>query len=66
VIAAGDDKVAVVGTDLGSGPTEAMMAIICRQVAERAGIRHVRPPVIARPELVRFRSFRTGGDPHAK
>lgn len=41
VIAAGDDKVAVVGTDLGRGPTEAMMAIIRREVAERAGIRHV-------------------------
>jgi hypothetical protein len=41
VIAAGDDKVAIVGTDLGRGPTEAMMAIIRRELAEKAGIRHV-------------------------
>jgi hypothetical protein len=41
VIAAGDDKVADVGTDLGRGPTEAMMAIIRKNLAEKAGIRHV-------------------------
>ena len=41
VIAAGDDKVAIVGTDLGRGPTEAMMAIIRKEIAEKAGIRHV-------------------------
>ncbi len=41
VIAAGDDKLAIVGTDLGRGPTEAMMTIIRREIAERAGIRHV-------------------------
>ena len=41
VIAAGNDKVAIVGTDLGRGPTEAMMAIIRREIAEKAGIRHV-------------------------
>jgi neutral ceramidase len=41
VIAAGDDKVAIVGTDLGRGPTEAMMAVIRRELSEKAGIRHV-------------------------
>ena len=41
VIAAGDDKVALVGIDLGRGPTEAMMKVIRREVAEKAGIRHV-------------------------
>ena len=41
VIAAGEDKVAIVGTDLGRGPTEAMMAIIRKDLAEKAGIRHV-------------------------
>jgi neutral ceramidase len=41
VIAAGDDKLAIVGTDLGRGPTEAMMAVIRKELAERAGIRHV-------------------------
>jgi hypothetical protein len=41
VIAAGDDKVAIVGTDLGRGPTEAMMTIIRQEIAARAGIRHV-------------------------
>ncbi len=41
VVAAGDDKVAIVGTDLGRGPTEAMMAIIRQELAEKAGIRHV-------------------------
>jgi neutral ceramidase len=41
VIAAGDDKVAVVGTDLGRGPTEAMMKLIRQRIAAHAGIRHV-------------------------
>jgi hypothetical protein len=41
VIAAGEDKVAIVGTDLGRGPTEAMMAVIRKELAEKAGIRHV-------------------------
>jgi hypothetical protein len=41
VVAAGVDKVAIVGTDLGRGPTEAMMAIIRKELAEKAGIRHV-------------------------
>jgi hypothetical protein len=41
VIAAGGDKLAIVGTDLGRGPTEAMMTIIRKEIAERAGIRHV-------------------------
>ena len=41
VIAAGEEKLAIVGTDLGRGPTEAMMMIIRREIAEKAGIRHV-------------------------
>jgi len=41
VIAAAVDKVAIVGTDLGRGPTEAMMMIIRREIADKAGIRHV-------------------------
>jgi neutral ceramidase len=41
VIAAGDDKVALVGIDLGRGPTEAMMKTIRQQIADKAGIRHV-------------------------
>src|SRR5262249_47968743 len=41
VIAAGNDKAAIVGTDLGRGPTEAMMTIIRQEIAEKAGIRHV-------------------------
>ena len=41
VIAAGDDKLAIVGTDLGRGPTAAMMTIIRKELAEKAGIRHV-------------------------
>ena len=41
VVAAGGDKVALVGIDLGRGPTEAMMKVIRREVAEKAGIRHV-------------------------
>ena len=41
VIAAGNDKVALVGTDLGRGPTEAMMKMIRQEIAEKAGIKHV-------------------------
>src|SRR3954468_14828451 len=41
VIAAGNDKVAIVCIDLGRGPTDAMMKVIRRQIAEKAGIRHV-------------------------
>src|ERR1017187_7428329 len=41
VIAAGDDKVALVGIDIGRGPTEAMMKIIRQEIAAKAGIRHV-------------------------
>lgn len=41
VIAAGEDKVAIVGIDLGRGPTAAMMTVIRQQLAEKAGIRHV-------------------------
>ena len=41
VIAAGDAKVALVGIDIGRGPTEAMMQLIRREIAEKAGIRHV-------------------------
>ncbi|MFI5459923.1 MAG: neutral/alkaline non-lysosomal ceramidase N-terminal domain-containing protein [Isosphaerales bacterium] len=41
VIAAGDDKVALVGIDLGRGPTEEMMKIIRQEVLENAGIRNV-------------------------
>jgi neutral ceramidase len=41
VIAAGDEKVAIVGTDLGRGPTEVMMQLIRREIVDKAGIRHV-------------------------
>jgi neutral ceramidase len=41
VIAAGDDKVALVGIDLGRGPTEDMMKTIRREIADKAGIRNV-------------------------
>jgi neutral ceramidase len=41
VIAAGDDKVALVGIDLGRGPTEAMMKVIRTEIADKAGIRNV-------------------------
>jgi len=41
VIAAGDDKVALVGIDLGRGPSEEMMKIIRQEIAGKAGIRHV-------------------------
>ena len=41
VIAAGDAKIALVGIDIGRGPTEAMMQLIRREIADKAGIRHV-------------------------
>ncbi len=41
VIAAGDDKVALVGIDLGRGPTAAMMKVIRQEIAAKAGIRDV-------------------------
>lgn len=41
VIAAGTDKVALVGIDLGRGPTEAMMKVIRQEIGEKAGIRNV-------------------------
>jgi hypothetical protein len=41
VIAAGVDKLAIVGTDLGRGPTAAMMTTIRKELADKAGIRHV-------------------------
>jgi hypothetical protein len=41
VIAAGDEKVALVGIDIGRGPTEAMMKTIRQEIADKAGIRHV-------------------------
>ena len=37
----GDDKVALVGIDLGRGPTEEMMKTIRQEIADRAGIHHV-------------------------
>ena len=41
VIAAGADKVALVGIDLGRGPTAAMMKEIRKEIAGKVGIRHV-------------------------
>jgi len=41
VIAAGEDKVALVGLDLGRGPTHAMTEKIRAAIAEQAGIKHV-------------------------
>jgi neutral ceramidase len=41
VIAAGDDKVALVGIDLGRGPTEAMMKTIRAEIADKAKIKNV-------------------------
>jgi hypothetical protein len=41
VIAAGNDKVAIVGIDLGRGPTQAMMKLIRQEIAAKAGIQHV-------------------------
>lgn len=40
VIAAGNDKVALVGIDIGRGPTEAMMKTIRQEIAAKAGIQH--------------------------
>ncbi len=41
VIQAGKDKVALVGLDLGRGPTQAMTQKIREAISERAGIEHV-------------------------
>jgi len=41
VIEAGDQKLALVGLDLGRGPTRSMMQVIRKEIAEKAGITHV-------------------------
>ena len=41
VISAADQKVALVGLDIGRGPTQAMMKAIRVELAEKAGIQHV-------------------------
>lgn len=41
VIVAGDAKLAIVGTDIGRGPTQAMMAKIRKELKEKAGIDYV-------------------------
>jgi hypothetical protein len=41
VIEAGDDRLAIVGMDIGRGPTTAMMEQIRTAVAEQAGVGHV-------------------------
>lgn len=41
VMEAGSDKLALVGIDLGRGPTSAMMQSIRKDIAEKAGIQHV-------------------------
>jgi neutral ceramidase len=41
VIEAGDERLAIVGMDLGRGPTTAMMEQIRKAVAEKAGVGHV-------------------------
>lgn len=41
VLAAGSDKLAIVGTDLGRGPTDPMMVEIRETLREKAGIEHV-------------------------
>lgn len=41
VIEAGDDRLAIVGLDLGRGPTARMMEQIRKQVAQQAGVSHV-------------------------
>jgi hypothetical protein len=41
VIAAGSDKLALVGIDIGRGPTEAMIKTIREEIAAKAGINHV-------------------------
>ena len=41
VIEAGDERLAIVGMDIGRGPTTAMMEQIRKAVAEKAGVGHV-------------------------
>jgi hypothetical protein len=41
VIEAGGKRLAIVGLDIGRGPTDAMMVQIRREVAEKAGVDHV-------------------------
>jgi hypothetical protein len=41
VVQAGDERLAIVGMDIGRGPTAAMMAQIRRDVAKKAGVGHV-------------------------
>ncbi|NOZ41458.1 MAG: hypothetical protein GXP24_14715 [Planctomycetes bacterium] len=41
VIQAGDDKLAIVGLDLGRGPTRAMTEKIREEISKQAGIKHV-------------------------
>lgn len=41
VIEAGDQRLAIVGTDIGRGPTKAMMEKIRKEVAEKAGVQTV-------------------------
>ncbi len=41
VIEAGDERLAIVGMDIGRGPTAAMMEQIRKAVAEKAGVGHV-------------------------
>jgi hypothetical protein len=41
IVAAGEDKLALVGIDLGRGPTTQMMNVIRREVAAKVGVRHV-------------------------
>jgi hypothetical protein len=38
VVAAGDDKLAIVGIDLGRGPTDLMMKVIREEISDKAGI----------------------------
>jgi hypothetical protein len=41
VIEAGNDRLAIMGMDIGRGPTTAMMKQIRESVAEKAGVEHV-------------------------
>jgi hypothetical protein len=41
VVEAGGEKLALVGIDIGRGPTREMMRSIRKEIAEKAGIRHV-------------------------
>jgi len=41
VVQAGDDKVALVGLDIGRGPTRPMTEKIRKEIAEKAGIKHL-------------------------